>query len=206
MSDKLKLGLWHRTRSVQVRRGTPLDNFYQMTTEANVADIPTRPDKLTLADLGPGSDWEQGRPWMRKELSHLTIQSEEKEDFNKSFVFKHNTLDKANQGFTTMKDYDNTPTSKTTQWAQFSEYIVFPTKFKLHKVVRILAICVKFVKAFIGKWRRNKVHTPTPEPPTFFNCFLSGKCNLKSSSQSAQTELHARPLSVQYQAHGSYCS
>ena len=112
-----------------------------MTTEANIADIPTRPDKLTLADLGPGSDWEQGRTWMHKELSHLveegiltpirdlTLQTEEKKDFNKGFVFKHNTMDMTNQGFTTMKDQDNTPTSKTTQWAQFSKYIVFPTSY-----------------------------------------------------------------------------
>ena len=57
LSNKLKLGLWHRTQAVQVRRGTPLENIYNMITEANVADIPTRPDQLTLADLGPGSDW-----------------------------------------------------------------------------------------------------------------------------------------------------
>ena len=69
-----------------------------------------------------------------------------------------------------------------------------------------MAICVKFVKAFIGKWRRDKTQTPTPEPPAFFNCFLSGKHNLNSSSQSAYTEFQAMPLSVQYQAHSSYYS
>ena len=168
MSDTWKLGLCHRTRSVQVRRDTPLDNIYHVTTEANVADIPTRPDKLTLAELGPGSDWEQGRPWMHKELSQLvmegiltpikdlTLHTEEREDFDKSLVFKHSTLHMMNQGFATTKDQDKTPISKTIQRDQFSKYIVFPTKFKLPKVVRILAICVKFVKAFIGKWRKNK--------------------------------------------------
>ena len=122
LTDKLKLGLWHRTCSVQVRQGTPLENIYHVTTEANVADIPTRPDKLTLADLRPGSDWEQGRPWMHKELSQLveqgiltpirdlTLHTEEKEDFDKGFVCKHSTLDMTNQGFTTTKDQDNTPT------------------------------------------------------------------------------------------------
>ena len=90
-----------------------------MTTEANVADIPTRPDKLTLADHGPGSDWEQ--EGILTPIRDLTLQTEEKEDFNKGFVFKQNKLDMANQGFTTMKDQDNTPTSKTTQRAQFSK-------------------------------------------------------------------------------------
>ena len=47
------------------------EHIYHETTEANVADIPTRPDKLTLADLGPGSEWEEGRPWMHKEVPQL---------------------------------------------------------------------------------------------------------------------------------------
>ena len=47
------------------------EHIYPVTTEANVADIPTRPDKLTLADLGPGSEWEEGRPWMHKEVPQL---------------------------------------------------------------------------------------------------------------------------------------
>ena len=53
---------------------------------------------------------------------------------------------------------------------------------------------------------KKKVQNPAPKPPTFFNCFLSGKCNLNSDLQSAHTELQVRLLSVQYQAHGSYYS
>ena len=56
LSEKNRLGLWHRTRSVQVRRGTPMENIYHVTTSANIADIPTRPDRLSLADVGPGSE------------------------------------------------------------------------------------------------------------------------------------------------------
>ena len=57
LSEKNRLGLWHRTRSVQIRRGTPLENIYHVKTAANIADIPTRPDLLTLKDVGPGSEW-----------------------------------------------------------------------------------------------------------------------------------------------------
>ena len=69
LQEKNRLVIWHRSRSVQIRRGIPLDNIYHVTTEANVADVPTRPDKLTISNLGPGSDWDGGRPWMQKELS-----------------------------------------------------------------------------------------------------------------------------------------
>ena len=71
LSDKNRLAIWHRTRSVQVRRGTPMENIYHVITSANVADIPTRPHKCSLQDVGPGSEWECGRPWMTKEISQL---------------------------------------------------------------------------------------------------------------------------------------
>ena len=41
LSEKNILGLWHQTRSVQVRHGTPLNNIYHVTTSASIADIPT---------------------------------------------------------------------------------------------------------------------------------------------------------------------
>lgn len=71
LSDRSRLGLWHRTRCAQIRRGTPTENMYHVSTSANVADIPTRPNKCTINDVGPDSKWETGRPWMRKEISAL---------------------------------------------------------------------------------------------------------------------------------------
>ena len=68
LSDKKRLGLWHRTRSVQIRRGTPLENLYHVRTDMNVADGPTRPDKFDVSDMGPGSVWELGLPWMHEDL------------------------------------------------------------------------------------------------------------------------------------------
>ena len=45
---------------------------------------------------------------------------------------------------------------KTTARATFTNYIILPTKFKFPKVVRILAICLKFITAFRNK--RSKKH------------------------------------------------
>ena len=54
LSEKKRLGLWHRTRSVQIRRGTSLDNIYHVKTQKNIADGPTRPDKFDFTlDIGP---------------------------------------------------------------------------------------------------------------------------------------------------------
>ena len=38
LSEKKRLGLWHRTRSVQIRRGTPLFFFNHAATTENIAD------------------------------------------------------------------------------------------------------------------------------------------------------------------------
>ena len=124
--------------------------------------------------------------------------TDEKDDFDKGFLFKHSALDMANQGFATL-DFHNTSTARTSQRAELSNYLMFPTKFKFPKVVRILAICTKFVSAFVRKWR--KTTASGEEPPTFFNCFLSEQRNLMSTPLTAYTEFHAKLLAIQYPAH-----
>ena len=120
LSEKNRLGLWHRTRSVQIRRGNPLENIYHVTTAANIADIPTRPDRLSLADIGPGSEWEIGRPWMTKEISELisdgtltpitdmVLQQDNQEEFNEGFVYERGTPECLTRGHFAMIAYETT--------------------------------------------------------------------------------------------------
>ena len=64
-SEKLRLSLFHRNRVLQTRRGTELDTVYHVRTESNPADVGTRPGKVKLTDIGPGSRWENGDAWTR---------------------------------------------------------------------------------------------------------------------------------------------
>ena len=66
LSDKHRLDLWYRTRSAQIKKGTPNEHIYHVTS-----DIPTRLNKGYISDVGPGSEWEEGRPWIQKEISTL---------------------------------------------------------------------------------------------------------------------------------------
>ena len=68
-------------RTAQIRRGTPNEHIYHVISSANVADIPTRPNRCTIKDVGPGREWEEGRPWMKKELSTL---------FTRRHAYPHN--------------------------------------------------------------------------------------------------------------------
>ena len=51
LSEKKRLGLWHRTRSVQIRRGTPLEHLYHVKTAHNIADGPTRQTRLQTGSV-----------------------------------------------------------------------------------------------------------------------------------------------------------
>ena len=167
ISEKKRLGLWHRTRSVQIRRGTPLDNLYHVKTAMNIADGPTRPDKLDLSSIGPGSVWETGLPWMTMELSEivssgiltpvkdLVLKKEDEKEFEEGFVLEKSP-DVLTQGH--YSSYLSSSTAEkrvklVTERASFSNYLLLPTKFSYDKTVRILSLVAKFCDAFRRKWQ-----------------------------------------------------
>ena len=56
----------------------------------------------------------------------------------------------------------------------FTNYVLFPTKFSFPMMVRILSICLKFVRAFCQKWGKKKLNpaecrvslsSPSRSPP-----------------------------------------
>ena len=76
-----------------------LENLYHVRSESNPSDVGTRPEKVTVGDVGPGSRWENGDPWMRKEIEQavndnilkpvrdLQINDEEESEFRKGAYF-----------------------------------------------------------------------------------------------------------------------
>ena len=68
-SEKKSLSMYHRNRVIQIRRGSTLDCLYHVTTEENIADLGTRPEKVKLTDIGPDSEWELGKKWMQKDIN-----------------------------------------------------------------------------------------------------------------------------------------
>ena len=57
--------------------------------------------------------------------------------------------------------------------AEHTKYLVFPTSYKFHKVVRILSSCLKFIRAFRAKCGSAIVKRGvSTAPPVHFNSFL----------------------------------
>ena len=99
-SDKLKLSLFHRNRVVQIRRTVDLDKMFHVITSKNLADLPTRPDRVGIEDADPSSAWHTGLTWMKGDLSdavangiltplkELSMSDELKKEFDEGLVFE----------------------------------------------------------------------------------------------------------------------
>ena len=158
-SEKKSLSMFHRNRVIQIRRSTELDHIYHVKTEQNLADLATRPEKVRLSDVGPDSEWECGKLWMKgdvldavqegilKPISNLRISAEnEKEEFKEGLVFGGEAPDLFCNAVTKFR------VEQLQLRVEYSDYLLLPTKFQFRKVVRIMAI----VMGFIRKCRRNK--------------------------------------------------
>ena len=217
LSDKKRLGLWHRTRSVQVRRGTPLENIFHIQTSQNVADIPTRPEKLTNTDLGPGSAWETGLPWMEHEIDNvvqkgiltpiadLMMKAEDQTEYDEGFVLERSP-DILTQGHHVhMASPERV--KRTAARASYTQYIILPTKFNFSKVVRILGIVTKFVEAFKRKWSKKSGAGVLLPPPIQFRSLLVLPQDLLQDTDVPRLALEFSALASYYRAaNNSDCS
>ena len=152
IAENRRLGIFHKTRVLQIKRGTQLDKLYHVRTDHNPCDTGTRPEKITLNSVGPESRWELGSEWMRTGLEEaaaadiikpaleLRVNPEEENDFNDGCIFeKPEILTRGhvlNQG----------RVSKLEVRATFSEYPLLPTKFSFPTVVRIYANMMRFAR------------------------------------------------------------
>ena len=164
-SDKLKLLLFHRNRVLQVRRGTDLENVYHVRSEFYPADCGTRPSKVKLSDVGPDSRWENGDAWMRldladavkqgvlKPVSEIRVTKDIEKEFYEGIVFgdKEELLTMGNPA-QLVNIVSETRVRKIQDRAEFSDYLLLPTKHSFPATVRIYG----YVMCFIQNARRGR--------------------------------------------------
>lgn len=157
MSNKNRLSLFHRNRTVQVRRGTDLDHLYHCVSEGNPCDLGTRPDSVSKDDVGPHSQWETGLPWMSRDISEavdngilkpakdLILNESENETYEKGFIFEksHEILTRGHPVLAA-----DTRADKIRLRLETGSYLFNPGKFKFEKTVRIMSIVYRFIKSF----------------------------------------------------------
>ena len=181
-AEKKTLSMFHRNRVIQIRRGSSLDHLYHVVTEENLADVGTRPEKVKLTDVGPDSEWENGRPWMHGEVSEAInqgilrpiselrgVEEKDKDEYRDGLVFGNDIPDA----------WCNTVNSNRVDLIQkrveFSDYLVVPTKFNFRKVVRILSLVHTFVSKCRRKIMGKKGETAKQEQIKFSLFHIQGK-------------------------------
>ena len=159
-SENKRLSMFHRNRVIQIRRGTMLEELYHVRSEANPADIGTRPDKVAIDDVGPTSTWENGEPWMTgdigdavdaeilKPATELRLNREHEEEFSKGLLFDSPIPEVITRGHAV----NIGRVELLEERAQFSNYLVLPTKYSFPAVVRIYT----YIMAFTSKCRRGR--------------------------------------------------
>ena len=153
-SEKKRLSLYHRNRVVQIRRGVELNQIYHVVSAQNPSDCGTRPDLVLDSDIGPGSRWENGLPWMKGKIEDavtsgiltpiekIIVKSEDEDSYNEGFVFeKSKEILTRGHPVLTSKRVD-----KVLERSTFSNYLIPPTKFSFEKTVRIYSLVFKFIR------------------------------------------------------------
>ena len=152
-SENKRLSMFHRNRVVQIRRGTALDELYHVKTSENPSDIGTRPEKVSISDVGPDSMWENGCTWMRGTISQaledgilvsaqdLRLNKDDQEEYSKGLVFDSQIPEVLTRGHVVNQGR----LALIEERAQFSNYLIVPTKFSFPRTVRIYGYVMMFV-------------------------------------------------------------
>ena len=158
-AENKPLAIFQRNRAIQVRRSMDLDDIYHVRTEFNPSDVGTRPGKVTLEDVGPGSRWEEGDDWMKQEIENvlemeiikpakgLRIKDEEESEFRQGLIFE-----RVPEILTRGHVINERRVGLLEERANLSQYLVLPTKFTFVRVVRITS----YVMMFVTKARKGR--------------------------------------------------
>ena len=144
-----------RNAVVEIRRLSDVSRWYHVASENNVADLGTR--FLEVEEVGPGSEWIQGKPWMSgpgdrfplRDIGQVSLDAEEARAAAKEIkvgeAAAHATqevLDKVKLRY------------------EYSRYIVDPSNASWPKAVNVLAMVFRFVAKLQRAVQRRKEGNP----------------------------------------------
>lgn len=169
-AEDLRLSLFHRNRCIQVLMNTDSSKLFFVRTDQNPSDVATRADKVSEDSVGPDSIWERGLEWMTDDIekaiendiikpaSELRMAESEKKEFDKGLIFSK-TPEILVHGHSVSEDR----VSRIAARAEFSDYIIQPSKHNFRKIVKITALVFKFIRKLLERKGKNL----KPEKKTF---------------------------------------
>ena len=192
-----------------------MEQLFHVQTAGNIADTGTRPDLLTVEMLKPGSDWLDGKEWMKRsvekaiDMGVIKSTAEIKLNNDAKKIFKEGIIYEDFENFisvnTNMSNFTKTTSSqKVIEREQFSGYIFPPLKRSLRPTVRIIALVLRAVQRFKkllvkkrikdGNMDKSELRNLNFPPPKFTSfSVLSGKAEFTTITD---------PLVKVFGAHG----
>lgn len=190
-NTKLTLKQWVRNRVIEINRLDNSKKWMYINSSNMVADIGTRKG-ARIQDISENGVWVVGHPWMKlekeefpvKSIKDLRLSSKEKDQHDEESLQIESPENTNHNIYSTQ----NVP-SEVEERYRFNNYVIDPNKFRLQKVIRILAIVILFIKNLKKKVGRlmNNSNSISCIPSLFTsenNQYLvtEGKSNCQSGS------------------------
>ena len=156
-----------RNAVIEIRRLTDLNQWFHVASENNVADVGTR--YLDVNEVGPGSEWINGRKWMAgpthlfplRTIEQVSLDAEEARLANKEVKVGELGVHKAEAAL-----------DKVQARYRYSRYVVDPCNAEWPKAVNILAMVLRFVRTLKLAVKRRKEGTPLVPLPKHLQVIL----------------------------------
>ena len=162
-SEDRPLKQWVRNRTIEIRRWTNLYDWRYVDSKNMVADIGTRRG-CTLGDIAPESTWIQGLPWMKEDASTFPVKELHElapsVDDLKTAKSEMTVTEPIQERCLLTRYVDD----KTEQRYKFSNYFLDPNKFEFSKVVRILAVVLKYIRSTKSNVNSDVVYPVKADP------------------------------------------
>ena len=153
-----------RNAVLEIRRFSRVEQWFHVASEDNVADMGTRP--VELDEVGPESDWVNGRPWMVgprddfpwRDVGKVSLDAEEARIAAKEVKVGEMAVHTTTE-----------TTSKIKQRYEFSRYIVDPCNASWPKALNVLAAVFRFISKLQTAVQRRKEGNPVTHLPSHLN-------------------------------------
>ena len=169
--DERPLDTAVRNSVIEIRRFTDVNQWYHIDGALNIADLGTR--HALVSDIGPGSEWQDGKCWMNLPVSEMPVKTIE--EVNLSSEEKRLASQELKHFSMYNEITDLVP--KVSERYKFSNYLVDPNKFSWEKSVRIMGYVLKFLTLIKQDWK--PIWFPAVPPSSLAsaeNVNLLGKC------------------------------
>ena len=150
-----ELKLWVRNRVIEINRLTDKNRWRYVQSKNMIADIGTRKG-AKMKDVGPDSEWINGKPWMSmnecdfslKMVDEVSLSQVEMNEISKESINLELINKSTNSSHLVLDNYMSIgmDSGEVEKRYAYSKYVIDPNKFRLRKVLRILALVIKFVR------------------------------------------------------------